>query len=78
MRASFSRYTDPLNHPCTIVAAPDGVTVKVVNVNNGMSTTCHNVFGMYVPPGVDIILHTDDFATISDLADAPIVVRVSW
>jgi hypothetical protein len=78
VKASFARYVDGSTHPCTTLLAPEHTVLKVLNVDNGQSVTCTNVLGMNIPAGADIVLHTDDFATISDLSDAPIVVRVSW
>ncbi|MGB8861472.1 MAG: hypothetical protein WCC60_19610 [Ilumatobacteraceae bacterium] len=63
---------------CTTLLAPDGALLTVTNVDNGQSTTCTNTLGMTMPTGADIVLHTEVFAEIGDLADAPLPVRVSW
>jgi hypothetical protein len=55
------------------VARPDGT-----NTDNGQTTTCLNSVSTPLPAGVDIVLHTDIFTQISDLADAPVPVRISW
>jgi hypothetical protein len=52
--------------------------LKVVNIDNGQSITCANTLGMAVPGGADIVLDTDVFTRIGNLADAPVPVRVSW
>ena len=77
-RASFRRYPDPTNHPCTTPLAPWGKTLTVTNPDNGQTTTCVNSLSTPLPAGVDIVLHTDDFVLISDLADAPVPVHISW
>jgi hypothetical protein len=77
-RASFRRYDDPSKHPCTTALAPWGSTLTVTNTDNGQTTTCVNSISTPLPAGVDIVLHTDVFTLISDLADAPVPVRISW
>lgn len=78
MKASFHRYQDAAIALCTTILAPDGATLRVVNIDNGQSVTCTNTLGMAVPAGADIVLDTNVFAQIGDLADAPVPVRVSW
>ena len=77
-RASFRRYADPTRRPCTTALAPWGKTLTITNTDNGQSTTCLNSISTPLPAGVDIVLHTDIFTAISDLADAPVPVRISW
>ena len=77
-RASFRRYADPSKRPCTTALAPWGKTLTVTNTDNGQTTTCLNSISTPLPVGVDLVLHTDVFALISDLADAPVPVRISW
>ena len=64
--------------PCTTALAPWGKVLTVTNTDNGQTTTCLNSISTPLPAGVDIVLHTDVFALISDLADAPVPVRISW
>ncbi|MDP2290223.1 MAG: hypothetical protein Q8M22_03490 [Actinomycetota bacterium] len=75
--ASFRRFAAG-SRQCTTLLAPDGASLTVVNVDNGQTTTCTNTYGMAIPAGADIVLHTDVFSEIGDLADAPVPVRVSW
>lgn len=77
-KASYHRYVGATGQPCTTLLAPDGATLKVVNIDNGQTTTCTNTLGMGVPAGVDIVINTAQFTLIGDLADAPVPVRVSW
>ena len=77
-RASFRRYADATRRPCTTALAPWGATLTVTNTNNGQTTTCVNSISTPLPAGVDIVIHTDVFTLISDLADAPVPVRLSW
>lgn len=76
-RASFHRYTAG-SRQCTTLLAPDGALLTVENVDNGQSTTCTNTLGMAMPTGADLVLHTEVFGEIGDLADAPLPVHVSW
>ena len=55
-----------------------GATITVVNIDNGLSTTCTNTLGFPVSPEITISLDTDVYITIADLVDAPIPVRISW
>ncbi|MEQ1699791.1 MAG: hypothetical protein ABMA25_06755 [Ilumatobacteraceae bacterium] len=75
--ASFKRYSAG-SRQCTTLLAPDGALLTVENIDNGQTTTCTNTLGMAIPAGADIVLHTDVFGEIGDLADAPVPVRVSW
>ena len=77
-KSSFRRYTDPTKRPCSTGLAPWGATLTVTNTDNGQATTCVNSISTPLPAGVDIVLHTDMFTLISDLADAPVPVRISW
>lgn len=77
-KASFLRYANGVTRPCTTLLAPEATLLTIVNVDNGQSTTCTNVLGVTLPAGVDIVLDTELFVGISDLADAPIPVRISW
>jgi len=76
-KASFRRYTAG-SRQCTTLLAPDGALLTVENIDNGQITTCTNTLGMTMPTGADIVLHTDVFGEIGDLADAPLPVHVSW
>ena len=77
-KASFRRFADPTNKPCSTALAPWHALITVTNLNNGQSTTCVNTSSTGLPAGVDIVLHTELFTSIADLADAPIPVRLSW
>ena len=77
-RASFRRYANAAQRPCTTALAPWGSTLTVTNTDNGQTTTCVNSLSKPLPAGVDVVIHTDLFTTISDLADAPVPVRISW
>ncbi len=77
-KASFRRYADSSKRPCTTALAPWGSVLTVTNTDNGQTTTCTNSISTALPAGVDIVLHTDLFTLISDLADAPVPVRISW
>ena len=74
----FVRINDLTTRRCSTMLAPEGALLTVLNVDNGQATTCTNTQGIDVPPGVDMVMGTDAFALIGDLADAPLPVRVSW
>ncbi len=78
VRATFRRYSNPGARPCTTPYAPNGAAIKVHNVANGQEVTCRNSLSADVPKGIGLVLHTDLFAVISNLADAPIAVQLSW
>ncbi|MBI4882573.1 MAG: hypothetical protein HY826_00805 [Actinobacteria bacterium] len=63
---------------CSTLLAPEGAFLTVLNVDNGQSTTCINTQGITVPSGVGMVMHTEVYAEIGDLADAPLAVRVTW
>ncbi|CAB4363516.1 unannotated protein [freshwater metagenome] len=78
-QASFHRYPDTLTRPCSVLQAPDGAVVTVTNIDNGQSTTCTNTLTLAtLPDGIGVLLHTEIFAEIGNVTDAPIPVRVSW
>ena len=74
----FKRFGDVTVPRCSTMLAPDGVVLTVLNVDNGQSALCVNTQGVAVPPGVGMVMHTDLYATIGDLVDAPLNVRVTW
>jgi hypothetical protein len=77
-RATYRRMGPPESTACSTGAAPRNHTLTVTNIDNGLSLTCFNGGGFQPPAGTDIVIHTDLFATICDLADAPVHVRVTW
>jgi hypothetical protein len=77
--AGFRRYPSPETRPCTTALAPLGVKLTITDTDNGHTTTCVNSLSSKpLPAGVDIVLHTDLFAELSNLADAPVPVHISW
>lgn len=76
--AHFTRINDPSLPRCSTMLAPEGILLTVLNVDNGQSTECTNTQGIDRPSDIGIVLHTDVFAEIGDLADAPLPVRISW
>lgn len=77
-KASYRRYPDATTNPCTTLLVPFNTLITVTNLDNGQSVQCFNSFGTALPAGVEIVLHTDLFVKISDLADAPAPVRLTW
>lgn len=77
--ASFRRFDAVAGpRPCTTLLAPSGAVITVTNVDNGLATTCVNRLGGTLPKGVDLVVQTELFSDIADLADAPVPVRLSW
>lgn len=76
-KASFRRLGAG-SRQCSTLLAPDGSSLTVLNIDNGQSTTCTNTYGLSMPAGADVLLHTDVFSEIGDLTDSPLPVRVSW
>jgi hypothetical protein len=78
-RATYRRYDDvPGPGTCTTGAVREWGEVTVTNIANGLSVTCVNTLGLRLPDGVQIVLDTNLYTTIADLADAPIFVRITW
>ena len=77
-KASYRRYDDATKSPCTTLLVPFNTMLTVTNLDNGQSVQCLNSFGVALPAGVDIVINTDLFIKISDLADAPAPVRITW
>lgn len=76
--AQFHRYFDETTRRCSTMLVPEGARVTVLNLDNGQSTVCINTQGIDIPFGVGILIHTDGFAEIGDLTDAPLIVRLTW
>jgi hypothetical protein len=77
--ASYHRYQGVVGTTCTAPMAPDGATLTITNVNNGLQVSCINSStSVVVPGGADMVIDTALFVRFADLNDAPITVRVSW
>jgi len=77
-RASYRQFPSYNSTICYSSAAPLGAELTVVNLNNGKSIRCDNVFAIVLPAGIELILHTPLFLQIANLVDAPLPVTVSW
>jgi hypothetical protein len=78
-KATHLRYVDStVFRPCTTYLAPSGATITVTNMDNGLSTSCTNTFGVSKPADADIVMDTDVYVAIADLVDAPVPVRLDW
>ena len=77
-KASYVRFPDYNSAICYASKAPLGAEVTVVNLNNGRSLTCTNVFAVTLPSGADVVIHTPLYLQIANLVDAPLPVTVSW
>jgi hypothetical protein len=76
--ANFRRFGNVADRPCATELAPVNAVVTVTNIDNGRMMQCTNVGNIGLPPGVDVIIHTDIFSELGDLIDAPLSVRLSW
>jgi hypothetical protein len=77
-KASYVRFPDYNSEICYASTAPLGAEVIIVNLNNGRSLTCTNVFAVTLPSGADVVIHTPLYLQIANLVDAPLPVTVSW
>ena len=77
-KASYVRFPDYNSAICYASVAPLGAELTIVNLNNGRSITCTNVFAVMLPSGADVVIHTPLFLQIANLVDAPLPVTVSW
>jgi hypothetical protein len=75
-KATFQRFG--ADNACSTRLAPAGKTLTVTNTDNGLSLTCVNGAAVVPPDDTQIVVHTELLATICDLANAPVHVRVSW
>ena len=76
--ASFSSFNGAPVTVCNCPEAPYGVALVIKNLNNGRSIACSNVMMPSTPANVTIVLHTQLFVELSDLANAPIPVSITW
>lgn len=72
--ASYRRST-PARSICLVPGVVNGQTVTVVNLDNNRSVRCTTAL-IEGAAGDEIVLHTDLFAEIADLTDAPIPVEI--
>jgi hypothetical protein len=75
-RANYRRFD--ADDICSTLLAPAQTKLTVYNVDNGREVTCTNIGDVLMPAATDIVIDTDLFSKLSDLADAPITVRISW
>lgn len=62
---------------CIINFLPQDTKVTVENTDNGRRVSCR-VRWQVIPPGMIVVLNAPLFQKISELAQAPIPVRLSW
>jgi hypothetical protein len=60
---------------CLVFGVETGTTLTIVNLDNGRSVTCTAV-RTFVDRNEGLVLHTDTFAKIADLTDAPVPVEI--
>ncbi len=77
-KASYVRFPDYNSAICYASVAPLGIEVTIVNLNNGRSIRCTNVFAVTLPSGADVVIHTPLYLQMANLVDAPLPVTVSW
>lgn len=73
----YQRNVGALADTCSS-ALPFNVTMTVQNLNNGREVTCVNRAPAVLPAGQTLMLSTEQFLTIADLADSPIPAIISW
>jgi hypothetical protein len=70
-----------VDNACEVPGAPNGETVTVENIDNGFKARCVNVADEPAPgPGetLQVVLDTDVFLLLADLAEAPVPLQLSW
>ena len=77
-KASYVRFPDYNSAICYASTAPLGAEVTIVNLNNGRSIRCTNVFAVTLPSDADVVIHTPLYLQMANLVDAPLPVTVSW
>lgn len=77
-KASYVRFPDYNAAICYASVAPLGAELTIVNLNNGRSVNCTNVFAVMLPSGADVVIHTPLYLQIANLVDAPLPITVSW
>jgi len=63
---------------CDAPNAPFGATLTVTNRDNGFAVQCINLAPTGLPPGIEVVLTTQQFIAIGQLVDAPVPVRITW
>lgn len=76
--ATYKRFPDIAKTGCATNLIPLGATITVRNLNNGLKVECTNLNIGYVPPNVDLVLHTDLFEDVAELKEAPLPVEMTW
>lgn len=67
-----------VKHPCGTNLAPFGTRIVVTNTDNGFRLECTNRDVKPLAEGTVLLLDTDSFGELADLAEAPIPVELSW
>lgn len=76
--ATYKRFPDVVKTGCATNLIPIGATITVRNLNNGRKVECTNLNIGYVPPNVDLVLHTELFEDVAELKEAPLPVEMTW
>ncbi len=63
---------------CQTSLAPFGTRIVVTNTDNGFKVACTNLSTRPVDTDLVIVLDTDTFVLLTDLAESPIPVEMSW
>lgn len=75
-KAGFRRWVG--GGTCSTAAAETGTRLTVTNLDNGQTVECVNARTDDLPAGYLVLLRTDVFERIGDLAQAPVPVRITW
>jgi hypothetical protein len=82
-RGTYKQWPDGwwVANPCDVPGAPNGETITVENIDNGFTAQCINMADEAGPgPGeqLEVVLDTDVFLGLADLAEAPVPLQLSW
>jgi len=75
--ATFRAFAGDSQRLCALEFLPGGARVTIENTDNGKKVTCL-IQRERMDDGVVVVLDSSLFAELSDLAEAPIPVRIRW
>ena len=76
--ASYKSLSPGAERRCLSTVLPAGTKLSVENTDNGRRIVCLVATVSNLPEGITVMLDRNMFALLSDLAEAPIPVRLRW
>lgn len=75
--ATFKQFATDSERLCQIEFLPAGARITIENTDNGKKVTCLTSRAR-MDDGIVVVIDSSLFAQLSDLAEAPIPVRIRW